>query len=119
MRLEIGTKTNGTKPEEVFLTMSINPAIPVGISFISCALTLNNLVSFHNLWYVRPDNTWENMRAFISNRIMKLCNNALNALGVGGPTQGVLILVSLRCGCVRLDDPFGFFALHDLKSFFV
>ena len=60
------------------------------------------------------------MRAFISNRIMKLCNNALNALGVGGPTQGVLILVSLRCGCVRLDDPIGywlFFAPH-YKSVF-
>ena len=39
VRLEIRTKWNETKPEEVFLTMSINPAIPVGICLISCALT--------------------------------------------------------------------------------
>ena len=38
MRLEIGTKSNETKPKEVILTMSINPAIPVGICLISCAL---------------------------------------------------------------------------------
>ena len=47
--------------------------------------------------------------------------NALNALGVGGPTQGVLILVSLRCGCVRLDDPIGYwlyFAPLELQKCF-
>ena len=38
VRLEIGTKSNETKPKEVILTMSINPAIPVGICFISYAL---------------------------------------------------------------------------------
>ena len=38
VRLEIGTKSNETKPKEVFLTMSINPAIPVGICLFSCAL---------------------------------------------------------------------------------
>jgi len=38
VRLDIGAKSNETKPKEVILTMSINPAIPVGICFISCAL---------------------------------------------------------------------------------
>ena len=45
MRLEIGTKSNETKPKEVVLTMSINPAIPVGICLISCALIIIKTVS--------------------------------------------------------------------------
>ena len=38
VRLEIGTKSNETKPKDVILTMSINLAIPVRICLISCAL---------------------------------------------------------------------------------
>ena len=57
VRLEIGTKSNETKPKEVFLTMSINPAIPVGICLISCALVGMEVLNNHQSdeWHVEPN----------------------------------------------------------------